>query len=498
VDPALIARERSLSQLLNAKAQRQIQLLAQKGSPQEIDIVKKEIGALENEYQQVEATIRKDSPQYAALTQPQTLTLTEIQRQLDGNTILLEYSLGEERSFVWVATPTSLRSYELPAREQIEKNARRVYELLTDRNAPSPEETVAQRQTRLAGLDAQFEDTTSKLSAQVLGPLAGQLGNKRLLVVADGALQYVPFASLSVTAKTQVGPNARRRKITGALSAAAYRPLIFDHQVVSLPSISAMAVQRKNLAGRKPAPKAVAVIADPVFSTADERFTAAVARSDGPPVPKDEATTRSLEYIADRESGKLEIRRLRYTRQEADQILAVAPRPSNFKALGFSANREMATSADLGQYRFIHFATHGYLDSERPDLSAIVLSLVDQNGKPRDGFLRTHDIYNLNLPAELVVLSACQTGLGKDIKGEGLVGLTRGFMYAGARAVVVSLWNVNDRATAELMQRFYRGMLRENLTPAAALRNAQAELARQPQWHSPYYWAAFTIQGEWK
>ncbi|MGH9961085.1 MAG: CHAT domain-containing protein, partial [Pyrinomonadaceae bacterium] len=150
------------------------------------------------------------------------------------------------------------------------------------------------------------------------------------------------------------------------------------------------------------------------------------------------------------------------------------------------------------QYRFVHFATHGYLDSKRAEFSALVLSMVDEHGNQQDGFLRAHEIFNLNLPAELVVLSACQTGLGEEIKGEGLVGLTRGFMYAGARRVVVSLWNVNDRATAELMQRFYRGMLREKLTPAASLRRAQAEMFRHQQWRSPYYWSAFVLQGEWR
>ena len=127
-----------------------------------------------------------------------------------------------------------------------------------------------------------------------------------------------------------------------------------------------------------------------------------------------------------------------------------------------------------------------------------MLSLVDEQGKPQDGFLRTHDIYNLKLPAELVVLSACETGLGKDVKGEGLEGLTRGFMYAGARRVIVSLWNVNDKATAELMQHLYVGMLKQKKTPVAALRAAQIEMLRVKQWQSPYYWAAFTIQGEWR
>jgi CHAT domain-containing protein len=167
------------------------------------------------------------------------------------------------------------------------------------------------------------------------------------------------------------------------------------------------------------------------------------------------------------------------------------------KALDFRANRSIATSDELSKYRYVHFATHGYLDTTRAGLSAIVLSMVDEQGKPQDGFLRTHDIYNLKLPAELVVLSACETGLGKDVTGEGLEGLTRGFMYAGARRVVVSLWNVNDKATAALMQRLYVEMLRSGKTPAAALRAAQIQLLRTRQWQSPYYCAAFVMQGEW-
>jgi CHAT domain-containing protein len=251
------------------------------------------------------------------------------------------------------------------------------------------------------------------------------------------------------------------------------------------------------LANRKPAPNALAVIADPVFSATDERIGALARTAVAKQVPVDgSANTRIIEHLAD-DSGLI-IRRLKFTRQEADQILAEAPRAKSFRAIDFKANRAIATGGELSKYRYVHFATHGYIDSEHPDLSAIVLSLVDEQGKAQDGFLRANEIYNLHLPAELVVLSACETGLGKEIKGEGLVGLTQGFMYAGARRVVVSLWNVNDKATAELMARFYRGMLRENKTPAAALRAAQMEMSRQRQWQSPYYWAAFVLQGEWK
>jgi CHAT domain-containing protein len=243
-------------------------------------------------------------------------------------------------------------------------------------------------------------------------------------------------------------------------------------------------------------------LADPVFSTTDERFKANAGTKDQRSEPAEAvASTRIIEHLADDsagDAGRLVIRRLRFTRQEAEQILTVAPRAANLKAVDFKASRATVTGGDLSQYRYVHFATHGYLDSERPDLSAIVLSLVDEQGKPQDGFLRAHEIYNLNLPAELVVLSACQTGLGKEIKGEGLVGLTRGFMYAGSRRVVVSLWNVNDKATAELMQRFYRGILKDHETPAASLREAQTEMWRQKRWQSPYYWAAFVLQGDWK
>src|SRR6266496_2573465 len=167
------------------------------------------------------------------------------------------------------------------------------------------------------------------------------------------------------------------------------------------------------------------------------------------------------------------------------------------RALDFAANRTTAMGAEVSKYRFVHFATHGFLNSRHPELSGIVLSLVDQEGRAQDGFLRAHEIYNLKLPADLVVLSGCRTGLGKEIKGEGLVGLTRAFMYAGAARVMVSLWDVNDEATAELMKRFYGGLLgRNKLSPAAALRAAQVSMASDKRWSSPYYWAAFTLQGE--
>ena len=335
----------------------------------------------------------------------------------------------------------------------------------------------------------EFTITAGDPASFALGPLAGRLKSQRLVIVADGALQYIPFSALPAP---------------GGGSAA---PLITRHEIVSLPSASTLAVQRRELASRPPAPGGIAILANPVFSEKDARVLALTQKKPAPPtnnaLPEQLLASRSIEHLSEKETGpdgvrKLVIPALPFTKTEAEQILAIAPDKANLAALDFKANRAAALDPALSRYRYVHFATHGYLDSERPGLSALLLSMIDENGAQQNGFLRANEIYNLKLGADLVVLSACQTGLGKEIKGEGLVGLTRGFMYAGAPRVVVSLWNVNDRATAELMSRFYRNMLREKQRPAAALRAAQIEMAKSAQWRSPYFWAAFGLQGEWR
>jgi len=194
----------------------------------------------------------------------------------------------------------------------------------------------------------------------------------------------------------------------------------------------------------------------------------------------------------------VQVPRLFSSGEEADAIIKLAPWGTGLKAVGFEANRQRVLGQELSGYRVVHFATHGLINDQHPELSGIVLSLFDSEGRSQDGFLRLHDIYNLRLPADLVVLSACSTGLGKDIRGEGLIGLTRGFMYAGASGVIASLWKVDDVATAELMKRFYTAMLKDNLRPAAALRRAKMEMWRQKRWQAPFYWAAFELQGEWR
>jgi CHAT domain-containing protein len=270
-----------------------------------------------------------------------------------------------------------------------------------------------------------------------------------------------------------------------------------NHEIVSLSSASVMGVIRKDMAGRPPPSKMVAVIADPVFEKDDSRVKAIGGgpRSTGDrPAPI--RINRGLSRA--RRGGGQSFPRLLSARLEAEAVMSLVPEGAGIKALDFDASRATATSDEIRQYRIVHFATHGVIDAEHPELSAVVLSLVDDKGRPQDGFLRLQDIYNLRLSSDLVVLSACDLALGKDIKGEGLVGITRGFMYAGAVRVVASLWQVEDDATSAMMKKFYEEMLRRGERPSAALRQAQVYMWNHKQWEEPYYWAGFILQGEWR
>jgi len=505
VDAALVQRERDLQQRLNATAQSQMKLLSIAHTREQANVVAGELEALTTEYQQVETQIRQKSPRYAALTQPQPLSLKEIQTQvLDADTLLLEYSLGEERSYLWAVTPTSITSYELPKRDEIEVSARRVYDLLNARNKRVKGETKTQWQVRVEQADKETPAAAAELSRMVLAPVTAELGKKRLVIVADGVLQYIPFASLPV-------PDARvsasgKPATDQRLTADKYQPLIVEHEIVSLPSASTLAVLRREVGGRPPAPKMLVALADPVFARNDTRVKGSTTKTNGAGEEPKRAGTESVRELqlveAIQNTGVspdgLYVPRLPGTRREAEEIIALVPPSERKLALDFAASRETASSTELSQYRYVHFSTHGFLNSVHPELSGLVFSLVNERGEAQDGFLRAHEVFNLKLPAELVVLSACQTGIGKEVKGEGLVSLTRGFMYAGAPRVVVSLWSVSEMGTTELMVRFYREMLKEGKPPAAALRAAQISLMKEKRWASPFYWAPFVVQGEWR
>jgi CHAT domain-containing protein/Tfp pilus assembly protein PilF len=479
-DINLLSRERELRGSLNAKSQARIRLLNDEHTVEQVSDLEAKIRNIQDQYERVKAEIRSTSPGFAALSQPQPLTANEIKQLLDPETVLLEYFLGKERSYVWLVTNNSLEVHALPRRAEIEALARRLYWALTGRTHKEntdPDANLAnwaQADTRASGLG-------TCLSRMLLGSVAKLIKGKRLLVVSDGALQYIPFSALPAPGN-------------------ANEPLIVEHEIVNLPSASVLSEIRRASAHRPPASREVAVLADPVFDASDDRVNPSSNGSTIKPGLTRASPRVRMSAMDVGLSGKRELYlgRLVYSRSEAEAILAVAPRHKTLEALDFEASRETALSPELAQYRIVHFATHGFLDSKRPEFSGLVLSLVNPQGKPEDGFLGLEDVYNLKLPVDMVVLSGCQTGLGEDVSGEGLIGLTRGFMYAGASRVVASLWSVDDFTTSQLMAKFYRAVERDKLPPAAALRKAQIEMWRHRGWQAPYYWAAFQLQGEWK
>jgi CHAT domain-containing protein len=351
-------------------------------------------------------------------------------------------------------TEQSVKGYVLPAKATIEQSARELYSAVTARQIVNGE-SDDNYQTRVDAADNRYDREALRLSRMLLGPVSRELGNKRLIIVSEGALQYVPFEALPLP---DVEP--------GTL-------VVSRHEVVTLPSMLVLREIRSK--GRMPtSTNTIAVFADPVSGASDER----------------------VRYGTNEFTSGDDLIRLAHSSEEAAEIAKMAP--SNIGVFsGFAASRENVLTDRLAQYRIVHFATHGVVDTQRPDSSGIVLSMIKPDGTPENGYLRLRDIYRLKMAADLTVLSACDTALGKDVKGEGLIGLTRGFMYAGSKSVVASLWKVDDRATAVLMKHFYRNMLQDHLPPAAALRAAKEIVRQQPGWAEPYFWAGFVIQGEY-
>ena len=411
---------------------------------------------LEVNVRDLEAKIDAADPRHATFVRPRPLSVAAIQSLLDDDTVLLEYALGDVQSYLWVVSKTESRAFTLAPRAEIETLARRVHEQLARvPGAPGP----------LAAASSAAVADRQALTRSIIEPAASMLGGKRMVLVLPGALSLVPFAALPADEGSSL--------------------LIAQHEIVQIPSATTLGAMRAITAGRPRAPKTAAVFADPIFDATDPRVHSPSSRVRHAPAQS-----------APRVAG-LSMTRLPFSRSEAQEIAALDPR-SVAVFLGFDATRERAVGAALADYRFIHFATHGVVNQTLPSLSSVVLSLVDRAGHPHDGFVMLPDVYDMTLNADVVVLSGCQTALGKDVRGEGPIGLARGFMYAGVPRVVASLWQVDDLATAELMRRFYRGVLVDNLTPAAALRAAQRQLAATRRWRSPYFWAPFVLQGDWR
>ncbi len=469
VNAQLLEKEKEIQIKLSIKDHQKRELLAKKTSIEKLEKLDKEIRDLIYQRKETQAQIKASSPAFAALTQIQDVSLPELQNLLNENTILLEYSLGKDNSYLWLVTNNKVQYYKLSARAEIEKQAQIVYSLLINNNLPNNKKT--------SSLDTEYKLAITKLSELVLSPISSQLSNKRLLVVADGALQYIPFAILP--------------KVSNLDKPTTLSPLILENEVISLPSAATLLLLKE----KKERLNSISIVADPIFSKDDPRIKQSIGKTGSKQRLENLLATTSTS----REINNLnDLSRLPFSRQEATSITSLLAKENYQQFLDFDADYDLLTKGKLSSNKILHFATHSIINNEYPELSGIVLSLVDREGKPKNGFLQLQEIYNLKFSADLVVLSACQTALGKEIKGEGLVGLTRGFMYAGARQVIASLWKVDDRATAELMKYFYQNLFKNNQSPSIALREAQLQMMKQPRWKSPYYWAAFVLQGDFK
>jgi CHAT domain-containing protein/tetratricopeptide (TPR) repeat protein len=476
-DPALVERERTLRRQLSIAAMQEARLDEKMVGAGRRAPVEKRLRDLAAERQDVITALRRGSPAYADLVQPPILDAVGIQQQLDPGTTLLEYALGDDQSCLWVVTRDAVAVHRLPGAAAIDAAARRLYDALSARAADAPGTEAAAQGG--ANADRAARRAATEASRLLLPDGVVAPGVTRIVIVADGAVQIVPFAALPL--QMPAGKPAA--------------PLGSRVRIVYAPSASWVAALRRFRANTPAPPRAVALMADPVFDAGDSRVEGP-RRESSPPAP---VTRAALESGLRASGDRLELPRLPFTGREALRIARIVPAPDHaLLALGFDASRDRAVSAELTQYRIVHFATHSLLDNEHPDLSGIVLSLVDRRGRASDGFLRVQDIYGMRLTADLVVLSACQTAIGKSIPGEGLMGVARAFMYAGARRVVASLWPVDERATAELMTAFYTELLQHHRPADEALRRAQRAIAASPRWHAPYYWAGFILEGDWQ
>lgn len=424
--------QEELKAVLREESELRRRLLDRNSAPADSD---SKIAALEERYERVESWLREQ------LSQPTSFTAThDVESLLEEGTLLLAYSLGEKVSYLFVLDSSSLSLYELPPKDEIEALAAAYFA-----QSSSPDSLWAQAQVQLIGM---------RLAAALLGPAADKLEGRRLVVVPDGLVAYVPFAALPDPANPE-------------------EPLVSRFEIASLPSLTILEALRDRPRRKLPT-FATLVVADPVYGSEDSRLGRRRTSGSGGGWP-----------------------RLTGTAQEAELLRQWTP--GSLQALtGFEARRDVILGGALKGFSLIHFATHGWIDAETPEESALLLSAVDQDGKPLESHLKVRDLFSLDLDAELVVASACRTGLSGEARGEGMTSFTSGFLLAGSNRVVVSLWPIEDGTTALLMGKFYEALFDRKLSPAAALRFAQLEIRKNPKTVAPFYWSAFVLQGDWR
>ncbi|MDQ3130808.1 MAG: CHAT domain-containing protein [Acidobacteriota bacterium] len=471
-DPETLRREKEVRNLYSVKAGKLTDALSRNAEQPEIQKLADEIGALENELEQIKSDLKQNSPIYSAIKNPAPFNTTDFQnRVLDDKTLLLEFSFGKDESFLWLIGKDYAESYVLPTREQIESRVESLRKLIDSRSMLEGE-SIENYLARLASTETEYTREAQIFSNELLGQIADKIREKRLIIVPDGKLHYFPISALPFPHTTN------------------NQPILLTNETVYEPSASMLALLSQTEKQKSAATKNLLVFSDPIFSNQDERIADEFRNQSAP--EKSSAKNEKLRFAGSLTS----LSRLNASQTEADSIVRIVGDSASTAFSGAAANREQFLSQSASDYKIIHFATHGWIDEEHPELSGIVLSQLTENGEPRNGVVRLHDIYGMNLAADLIVLSACETGVGKEVKGEGLVSLNNAFMQVGAKSVLSSLWKIDDYAAVELMENFYKSLADDNLSAAQALRQAQIKLRQNPRYQSPFYWAAFTVQGD--
>jgi CHAT domain-containing protein len=469
IDHTLLEKESSLRQQIHARREDTLRHASRGGAEANSPGRNLAIDDLQNQLDDVEAQIRRLSPHYASVTQVYPPSLASVQSRLGDDSILLEFFLGEGRGYAWCVTQRSIDSYSIPNPPEAVQLAERFYAAVSSHDSSKSDISPTNRL-----------EVGRRLARLLLGPVAGRLGNKRLVIVADSILNYIPFGALP--------------RSFDSSGSSAYEPLLLDHEIVMVPSAAVLVVDQTRSTGRPLASKTLLAVGDPVFSRSDPRLKSAASS----PEPLSDLTVGRVITSQRTSSGTFQFSRLAWTRDEVESIAALVGESKRDVKLDFNANLAAVTNGRLQDYQWVHFATHGFFNGNEPELSGLAFSLVDEHGVEREGLLLLPDVFSLSLNADVVVLSACESGIGKEVEGEGVIGLTRDFLYAGAKSLVVSLWKVDDQATSVLMKEYYQGLLSTKpMKVGEALRAAELDIWKHEQWRDPYYWAAFELQGDW-
>ena len=436
--------------IIDQAYERRLKLMLEGGHARELDENSAALTQAIDSLQRMDDEERADARQAAPDAQPMT-TQQILEASRSSPSTLFEYALGADRSYLWIVRNGTLKSYIIHATQDEIQTLVRKWRNLAANSLPRE------------GEEAELARVAAELSCKLIDPYLEQ-GMDKLAIAPDGDLGMLSFASLPMNGcAAKPGP-----------------PLITDHQVVMIPSLSTWL-------GPSQPPRTfareVAVFADPVFDAGDDRV------SSDHPSPRPTHISASID---NKRQGPA-LPRLIGTAEEASGIETAVGAENVSLFLGFNASVDTLLSPAMRDYRILHLATHGVLDTSAPGLSGLVLSLVAPDGRPMPGYLKTQDIAALRLSPDLVVLSSCDSGAGDRVGGEGVTGLAHAFLEAGASQVVSTLWSVDDSTTRHLMVDFYREMYRNGADPAEALRRAQVNMIARPHRSAPYYWAAFEI-----